>query len=166
MRKHVVISGTVRTGTTFLVRLLGVMGLNIGNNQYYVNCEAGLESDRADEKAPDIVKNPWLCENLDAILAKKQISIEHLIVPVRDLYSAAENRRDVMRRAKDFQIPMEGISGGFWGSKDPDDQEHILALRIYNLIRTPVKYDLKLTLLDFPRIVNDQNLFSYLEVHA
>ncbi|MEK6322241.1 MAG: hypothetical protein AABN33_11210 [Acidobacteriota bacterium] len=64
IRSHVVISGTGRAGTTFLVQLLTHLGLNTGLDvntmELYPIARAGLEMDIRDANAPYIVKDPFL----------------------------------------------------------------------------------------------------------
>ena len=160
MKHHVLISGTGRSGTTFLVQLFTALGFDTGfdlnKDKPCPNCNAGLEWDIRDLNAPFIVKSPWMCEYLDTVLSKGDIHVEHLIVPVRDLFSSAESRRDVMRRAE-----IEGLGagpnlpGGLWGTTEPEMQEHALMERFYKLLWTAARYDVPLTLLDFPRIVHE-----------
>ena len=70
-RHHIIISGTGRAGTTFLVQLLTELGLDTGFpravSQTDANSNAGMELDIRDIKAPYIIKNPWLCDYLDEI---------------------------------------------------------------------------------------------------
>jgi hypothetical protein len=60
-KHHVIISGTGRAGTTFLVQLLTELGLDTGfpdaHSQIFPNCNAGMEYDIRDPKAPYIVKS-------------------------------------------------------------------------------------------------------------
>ena len=63
----VIITGTGRAGTTFLVRLLTELGLETGisrknwHKKFYPACNAGLEHNLLDPETPYIVKNPALC---------------------------------------------------------------------------------------------------------
>src|SRR5437660_11896971 len=72
-RSHVVISGTGRAGTTFLVQLLTHLGLNTGFDidkmEVHPIARAGLEMNIRDENAPYIVKTPSLCDSLEDVLA-------------------------------------------------------------------------------------------------
>ena len=62
----VIISGTGRSGTTFLVHLLTELGLDTGitarnwGKKYFEHCNAGLEHELLDPETPYIVKNPAL----------------------------------------------------------------------------------------------------------
>lgn len=79
--------------------------------------------------------------------------IDHAFIPIRDLYSAAESRRDVERRSRSYsQVP---VPGGLWGVMRANEQEAVLALKIYELMTTLAKWSIPLTLLSFPRIVHD-----------
>jgi len=161
MSQHILISGTGRSGTTFLVQLFTALGLDTGfdltqDKTVTSNCNAGMERDLREENLPFIVKSPWICEYLETVLNKGEIQVEHLIVPVRDLYSAAESRRDVMRRSENLNIGQEDlVAGGLWGTLDPNTQEQALLERFYKLLLTAAQYDVPTTLLDFPRIVQD-----------
>jgi len=137
-RHHIIISGTGRAGTTFLVQLLTALGLDTGFT----------------DLASYIIKSPWLCDYLDEVLEDGQYIIDYAVVPVRDLYSAAESRRDVTRRT--VISPVEGvIPGGLWHTEIPQEQESVLADQLYKLIYTISKRDIPIILLYFPRLIRD-----------
>lgn len=156
-RRHLVITGTGRAGTTFLVQLLGRLGLDIGftdpAHEIALHCNAGLEWNLSDPNAPYVVKNPRLCDELDTALAAGGVAIDHVLIPIRDLHAAAESRRDVVRRVG--AAPGERVIGGVWPGSDAARQEEFLALKLYSLMRTISRYDLPHTLLEFPRLVSD-----------
>ena len=159
MRNHVIISGTGRAGTTFLVQLFTALKFDTGfedvNSCVFSNCNAGMEFDlRQNTNAPYIVKDPALCDYLDELLDSEGITIDLCIIPIRDLYSAAESRRDVTVRT--YEIDDSGVvAGGVWHTDNPEEQENILSLKLYNLIYTVVKRDIPVSLIHFPRFVND-----------
>lgn len=166
-RHHVIISGTGRAGTTFLVQLLTELRLDTGFDSpkaaIFENCNAGMEQDIRLPGAPYIVKDPWLCERLDEILTEQDLVIDHAFVPVRDLYAAAESRRDVMRRNPEL-IPLGDVPGGLWLTSDPGMQESVLTVRLYRLIYTLAKRSIPVTFLHFPRLVQDPDyLFTRLQ---
>jgi hypothetical protein len=72
-----------------------------------------MEWDLRRPDAPYIIKSPWLCDYLDEALDSGEYIIDHAIIPMRDLYSAAysaaESRRDVVRRTEDVLAPDEFI---------------------------------------------------------
>lgn len=154
-KHHVIISGTGRTGTTFLVQLLTKLGLDTGFTEttpILPNCNAGLELDIRSPDAPYIIKSPWLCDYLDDVLQDGNITIDHAIVPIRDLFSAAESRRDVKRRTNPADYPA-GVPGSLWHAKKPEDLESLLTLQLYKLLYAIAKGSIPLTLLHFPRFV-------------
>jgi hypothetical protein len=153
-RRHIIITGTGRAGTTLLVQLLTVLGLDTGFSDVTAdvdpNCNAGMEWDLRNPNAPYIVKSPWMCDYLDDLLDQGEVTIDHAIIPVRDLYQAAESRREVTRRNAAVDAP-----GGLWHTNSPDEQEMILLEQLYKIIHTIAKRDIPLTLLHFPRLIND-----------
>jgi len=157
-RHHIIISGTGRAGTTFLVQLLTALGLETGFTDptaaLYENCNAGMEWDIRDPDAPYIIKNPLLCDYLDEVLANGQFIIDHAIIPVRDLYSAAESRRSVDKHTDRFLFP-DVVPGGLWHTDIPEQQEPVLANQLYRLIYTIGKRDIPLTLLHFPKFLEN-----------
>jgi hypothetical protein len=161
-RHHVIISGTGRTGTTFLVQLLTELGLDTGfshaHEKIHEDKNAGMEENLRDNpNAPYIVKNPALCEYLDGTLKKeKDIVIDHAIVPIRDLYSAAESRRVVARKGRpNFLIPRRFLGVRKWGIRRPEEQESVLAQNFYRLLHTIAEFNIPMTLLYFPRLAKD-----------
>jgi hypothetical protein len=160
MTQHIAISGTGRAGTTFLMQLFTALGFDTGFSDYQaainLNCNAGMEFDLNSENLPFIIKSPFLCDELEKFINEKKICIKYLIVPIRDLYSAAESRRKIQKEGKNFNFSSsENIPGGLWGTKDPEMQEQFLMKMFYKLIFLSVKYDLKIIFLDFPKIIND-----------
>jgi hypothetical protein len=150
----IIITGTGRAGTTFLVRLLTELGQPTGytrdnwQEDYFSHCAAGLEHDIADPESPYIVKNPELCSTLSAILARGDIVIDHAIVPLRELEAAALSR--IRIGGANGEVP-----GGLVGTSDPERQKAILAERFHELVHTLVAHEIPHTFLLFPRFVQD-----------
>ncbi|HVU36311.1 MAG TPA: hypothetical protein VHE61_22935 [Opitutaceae bacterium] len=153
-KHNVIITGTGRAGTTFLVRLLTALGQDTGYDtqswraDYFPHCSAGLEHDLADAGAPYIVKNPELCVTLDGILAAGGVIVDHAIIPVRDLEEAARSRARI--GGENGTVP-----GGLVGTGDPKHQGEVLAERFHRLVQTLVTHDIPYTFLLFPRFVSD-----------
>lgn len=149
-----VITGTGRNGTTFLVELLTALGLPTGFDRhnwrqaYHEHCAAGLEHEATDPDSPYIVKNPELCVTLADLLARRALVVDHAIVPVRDLESAARSRIRIGGAG-------EEIPGGLVGTDDPARQRCVLAERFHHLVHTLVSHDIPHTFLQFPRFVQD-----------
>jgi hypothetical protein len=159
-RHHVIISGTGRAGTTFLVQLLTALGQSTGyrdNSAVAPNCDGGMESDLRKPEAPYFVKDPWLCDSLGDILKTDKVVIDHAFVPVRDLYAAAESRRDVSRRTGPDVYAAFGpvVPGGCWPTDRDESQESVLTRKFYTLLETLAAHDIPTTLLHFPRLATD-----------
>jgi len=160
-RHHVIISGTGRAGTTFLVQLLTELGLDTGfphpHAKICAERRAGMERIlRENPAAPYIVKSPALCEDLDGILKNENVVVDHAIIPVRDLYSAAESRRVVARNGRPkFLIPRKFLGIKKWSIRRPKEQESVLAQNFYRLVHTIAEYEIPMTLLYFPRSAKD-----------
>jgi len=150
----VIITGTGRAGTTFLVRLLTELGLETGisrknwHKKFYPACNAGLEHNLLDPETPYIVKNPALCETLPAALATGRFVIDHVYVPIRELETAAASR--VRHGGENGSVP-----GGLWGTSDPAHQRAVLAEYFHNLIHVLVVHEIPHTFILFPRLVTD-----------
>ena len=158
-RHHLIISGTGRAGTTFLVQLLTALGKNTGFEDpwsaVHANCNAGMEVDIRSPDAPYIVKSPWLCDHLDEALDGGSIAIDHALVPIRDLFEAAESRRDVNQRSDPSLANGQDIPGGLWHTRVHGEQEAILCRQLYRLMEALARREIPTTLMDFPRFVND-----------
>lgn len=156
VRKHVIISGTGRAGTSFLVALLTKLGFDTGFTpatlRLHPLSRAGLELDIRQPDAPYIVKNPWLSQTLSEALNDPEIQIEHAIVPVRAFVAATASRRRVDRLAK-----REGakLPGGLWLTDDPARQREMLERQFAKLFETLARHEIPVTLLWFPRLIQD-----------
>ncbi len=159
---HLIISGTGRSGTTFLVQYLTAIGLDTG----FTLDEAlqgpddisrgGLEhSLGGSEPLPDVVKSPWLVDELPAALQERRISVRRALIPVRDLHDAAESRRRVFSAAQAQGRDPLNHPGTIWRTTEPDEQEAALAVAMYHLLETLARHRIPVTLLPFPEIVHD-----------
>ena len=157
IKSHILISGTGRAGTTFLVRLLGELGEDIGflNPEQSIDpiSHAGLEIDLLTIPLPRVIKSPFACEKLAVALERKLYKVDHCLVPMRDLFAAAESRRRINRIHGNSDSNQ--WSGGIWDAEKPEEQENALAHKLYSLMLTLAQYSIPLTLLGFPRLVND-----------
>lgn len=169
-RSHVVISGTGRAGTSFLVELLTHLGLDTGfttdelAKRKSLLARAGLEHDIRRPNAPFIVKSPWFCDYSEEILRRDDISIKHVFIPMRDLQAAAESRRFVtaqtvaamplLDRVR-YRLFPKGLVGGIWQTTDASRQEEALLEQVYKLMLSLSATTVPVTLLRFPQIVND-----------
>ncbi len=179
-KHHVVIAGTGRAGTSFLVRFLNQCGLDTGSptESFDERAQAGLEHNLLDGGAPYVVKDPWLftyCERVDL----QAVTIDALLVPVRELMAAASSRI-LQERVAMFERPWPDwphsdvngkVTAGAIYSLDPVDQARILAVGFHQLIHWATVKRIPLFLLEFPRIVNDseyliETLWPWLSSHC
>lgn len=156
---RIFITGTGRAGTTFLVTLCTSLGLDTGfgtalpPGQYATAARAGLELDPFDLNGPRIVKNPALCDRLDAVLAAG-IKVAHIVVPVRDFGEAARSRLYVQRMVTG-SIDGRPVHGGLRDTKVGAQQRQVLESKFATLVESAVRNDIPLTFLSFPRLAQD-----------
>jgi len=157
----IVITGTGRSGTTLLVQILTDLGLDTGftsETPIDETTHAGLETRLDSPSAPRIVKSPNLSRRLDAIIATGDVTVEHVIIPMRDLAVASASRV----RATKYGSNLHAM-GGLFGTTNAVKQQESLALLNYQLMFTLAKYDIAHTLLLFPRFATDwEYLYSHL----
>ena len=180
-KDHVVITGTGRSGTTFLVELLTRLGLETGFSTDDIASKklkiarAGLEHDLRGKNCPFIVKSPFFCDFAEGIVRRDDIVMKQGFIPIRDLNAAAESRRYVLRthvlnlpllsRLK-FMIKPWKFAGGLWhtSSSKPGRQEEVLLGQIYKLVLAISSTTLPVTFMRYPRIVKDSRyLFDKLQ---
>jgi hypothetical protein len=172
-RNHVVITGTGRSGTTFLVELLTYLGLdtgfsaeNIEAKRYHKIARAGLEHDIRREGCPFIVKNPQFCNYVEEVFHRDDIVIEHIFVPMRDLSAAAESRRYVTKSSVSaltfgerlkYMVRFKVFPGGLLdkGSDKPGKQEEELLTQMYKLMLAASDTAIPVSFMRYPRIVKD-----------
>ena len=170
-----IITGTGRAGTTFLVQLLTALDVETGfrdiYENVYENCHAGMEKDIHDPSAPYLIKDPSLCDELAQIVESGICVIDHVFIPVRDLEAAAMSRISVSQQARKFQTKKfqkghlrflftgardkRAVPGGLIGTDNPEEQSHILTEKLYRLIYAISVFDIPHTFLHFPRIIQD-----------
>ncbi len=177
MRRHLLIAGTSRSGTSFLVRYLAALGLDTHLSRsegWNENAQAGLEdfvlhgSDH-----PYVAKSPWLYEHIDQVLARDDIKIDGVIIPMRDIVEASvsrtilemQNAHQVLPTLVDEVKMWETFAhtpGGVVFSLNPLDQARLLALGFHNLVYSLTLAEIPIYLIAFPRIIDD---FEYLFRH-
>ena len=121
-KDRIYVTGTGRAGTTFLIQFLTELGLDTGFQNarrkqvaYSPEARAGMEWDIYDHDAPTIVKSPFLCDHVDDLLAAG-FKFRHVIVPIRDIASAAASRRLVQLETTG-KTDGDSVVGGLWDTK-------------------------------------------------
>lgn len=179
---HLVISGSGRAGTSFLMALMTRLGLDTGFSQAQVDRElarpahAGLEHDLLKPgPLPYIVKNPKLCDDLAEVLARGERRVDHLIVPMRDVDQAAQSRYRA-QRGELARLPWpkrwlawlkrKPMAGGLLRGARFRPQAPVLLERVHRLLLTAAAHELPVTLLAYPRLVQDPAyLYRHLAPH-
>ena len=172
--RHLIIAGTGRAGTSFLVRYLTELGLdttlarNGDRAGWDAEANAGLETllvSGAD--LPYVVKSPWIGEYIEQILKEERFKIDAVIAPVRDLVEAATSRVVLERRAIHQHNPWMAerlertwetyghTPGGLVYSLDPLDQARLLAVQFHQLVLKVSEAGIPLVFPVFPRIAAD-----------
>jgi hypothetical protein len=154
-------------------------GFNSGNLSGLKNeiARAGLEKNIGEDNCGYIVKNPGFHNHAEEVLSRDDIIIDHVFVPMRDLVAAAESRRVVTRDNKRTdpvtlrlklrllrffygsgsfkrKIYDGGVIGGAQSGKS-GKQEEVLLEVIYGLMLTLSRFDVPLTLMQYPLITKD-----------
>ncbi|WP_431274071.1 hypothetical protein ACQ858_18625 [Variovorax ureilyticus] len=173
MKNHLLIAGTGRAGTTFLVEYLAACGLDTqlarkGRHAYDDAANAGLEDLLIGEPdAPYVCKSPWLYEFVERLLADGEVIIDAVIVPMRSLVEASTSRvvNEMRARYAITAMPDDCKQWASWGSTpggvvyslNPIDQARLLALGFHELLHVLIRRNIPVVLLDFPRFVEDHD---------
>ena len=165
MTDHILIGGTGRAGTTLLVQVLTLLGFDTGYSEEQVLREvddiskAGLEHAVLGEPdLPQVIKSPWLSDQIEDAL-NRGFRVSVAIIPLRNLFDAAESRRHVYRQALSANLDALGHPGSLWKVKDPMEQESALAVELYKFLEPLVARNVPIVFLSFPRFVEDAGYF-------
>ena len=172
LKRHVVIAGTGRAGTTLLVKILTRAGMDTGFTEADLEntdpiAMAGLERDLRDFDSPTIVKNPLFWEMAEEIFLTNPRKVRHVIIPIRRLEQAAGSRVRVHElNVSRFGIPeseTNKIAGGLTATSNLHEQEVVLGRKLVDLIRVCNRYRVPYSFVNFPEFATDHEyLFRYL----
>jgi hypothetical protein len=176
LAKHLLIAGTGRAGTSFLVRYLTELGLDTHLSRagasagWHEHANAGLEdlplSDTDD--LPYVIKSPWAYQYIEDLLANPTMELDAVVVPMRDLVEAAASRCIIELRDRYDKMPWMGkfsqtwehfaqTPGGVIFSTNPVDEARLLAVGFHHLLDQLVKADIPIVMLSFPRLIEDRD---------
>jgi hypothetical protein len=182
-RRHLLIAGTGRAGTSALVRYLNGLGLEThlskpgGSDDWHDMAQAGFEDlplCKSGDDLPYVIKLPWAYQVIDQILSDPKIKLDAVLVPTRELIEAAASRSIVQLQAmnrnsewlSEVASPWEHWAttpGGAIFSVSPIDQARLLAVGFHHLIERVVRADVPVVLLSFARLVSEPDyLFAKL----
>ena len=139
----VLITGTGRAGTSFLVQLLTNLGEDTGfpkGVKLSKKCNAGLEY--RENSKHHIIKNPEFALRIPQI--NRELEIDHIFIPIRELQKTALSRARIG----------DG-DGGLWNATDLQEQEEFNAKLFYKLIYDCVRLGIDYTLIDFEGMTKD-----------
>jgi hypothetical protein len=155
LQEKILITGTGRCGTTFLMILFTFLDLDTGYNRNNYFTELDILSTSGMEKfvscPPKYIKNPVYLSNIEDTL--KYIKIKFSIIPIRDYNKSAESREKL------------GYGrGGLIASKNKEEQLEVFYKMISKYMYDMVKYDIPTIFLDFDRMVtSSQYLYNKLK---
>lgn len=149
-QEKILITGTGRCGTTFLILIFSLLGLDTGYNiQNFKNdisekCNSGME--RLIDSPHKILKNPRFIDEIESIVQKNNIVIKNVIIPIRDYSKCATSR-----------VNLGEDNGGLWNASDYESQITFFhkIMATYNYFM--VKYNIPTTFIDFDKMTNDSN---------
>ena len=154
----ILITGTGRCGTTFLIKLFSFLGFHTGFNRKnyatYIspNCNSGME--RTYNEKYHVVKNPNFMINIEHIVRDPAVRIKQVIIPIRDLAMSAKSRAS------------HGINqaGGLINATDGATQLQFYKHMISNYIFHMCKHNIPTVFIDFDKMVTDKHyLFEKLQ---
>ncbi|TCP27245.1 hypothetical protein EV656_101148 [Rhodovulum adriaticum] len=165
---RVLITGTGRSGTTFIMRVFTQLGLDTGfttadleNVEKNVG-KAGLEKSLNKDTIrfrPEIIKTPHAVDIVDDALAEGWLKLDLCIVPIRELSAAASSRVAVTERARQSGLDLTKTPGGLWKTDHEEGQLAALAESFYTLAYALVKHEIPVIFAEFPRIAQDEAYF-------
>jgi hypothetical protein len=176
-RRHLLIAGTGRAGTSALVQYLNGVGLEThlsranGASDWHDQAQAGYEDLPlyTDERRPPyVIKWPWAYQVVDQILNDPHIKLDAVLVPMRDLVDAAASRSIMQLQAmhqtapwlSEIETPWEHwgtAEGGVIFSVNPVDQARLLAVGFHQLLWRLTHADVPVVLISFPRFLTDSD---------
>jgi len=153
--EKILITGTGRCGTTFLIKIFSFLEFNTGYNRnnyincIYSNCNSGME--RSYKENYYIIKNPTFISDIKDILEDTSVKIKTIIIPIRDYKSSAISRVG----------HGPNNAGGLWNAVDEQSQIQYYKDIITNYLYFMTKYEINTIFIDFDKMISDkQYLFN------
>lgn len=144
----ILITGTGRSGTSFLVHLLSALGMDTGYTEdecfHICNnaCQGGAEW--TIEKPYKILKNPEFMVKIEDIV--QNYDIDHVIIPIRNLEDTAKSRENNSENHG-------GFGGYCFNAHNLEEQETNNARLFYEMIEILTRYDVPFTTIAFPHMI-------------
>lgn len=155
----IVITGTGRCGTSFLMQLITNCGLNTGYSKEEAynairkidGLNAGIEHGINQEKTEKstYIKNPQWIDTGEFNRLRNKYIISNVLLPVRDLDATAKSREYM-------NSVTHGAYGGFWmGAHNVEQQKQVNAKMTYNFIHYCALNDIPVTIISFELMMQD-----------
>ena len=155
--EKILITGTGRCGTTFLIKLFSFLDFNTGytRDNYTLsispNCNSGMERKYNDNF--NVIKNPLFIEDIERIAQDKSILLKAVIIPIRDLKMSAKSR---VKHGKQ--------NGGLWNATDELSQIKFYKNILTKYLVISTKYDINTIFIHFNKMISDKTyLFNKLK---
>jgi hypothetical protein len=144
----ILITGTGRCGTTFLIKLFSFLGFHTGyNRQNFIgaisrNCNSGMERKYNEPFA--VLKNPLYILQMETIMQDPSVNVTCVIIPIRKFEDAAISR---VRKGRN--------AGGLWNASDAESQIQHYYKIMSEYLYVQTKYEIPSLFLDFDQMVSD-----------
>lgn len=155
--ERIIICGTGRCGTTFLMILFTLLGLDTGytreNYHHHLsqNCNSGMENRKLVHR---YTKNPAFTDNIPHLIStNRSLVIKFAILPIRRMDTAAQSRINIGRG-----------NGGLWNAKDFESQKTYYQKILTTYLENMVQHDIPTIFLDFERMTTDV-AYLYERIH-
>lgn len=152
----ILISGSGRCGTTFLIKLFTFLNFDTGFTKtdyekfIFSNCNSGMEKEINAENY--ILKNPLFITQIEEII--KKTKIKYMIIPIRDYSESAKSR-----------TTHQNETGGLWNATDEATQQAFFYKIMAEYLYQMVKYDINTIFLDFEKMTTDKKyLYDKLKI--
>jgi hypothetical protein len=145
----ILITGTGRCGTTFLIKLFSFLNFNTGFNKdnykdfIFSNCNSGLEKNYNENYY--ILKNPTFMSDIKDILQEDSVKIKLVIIPIRDYKISANSR-----------LNNGNNTGGLWNAVDELSQIRYYKDILSDYIYYMTKYEINTIFIDFDKMISDK----------
>lgn len=146
-RNNVIVSGTGRCGTTFIMLIFTFLGLDTGftEKNYYSNIDtdanSGLEKDL---NFAYIVKSPAYLQCIGEVIL--ETTIDWMIIPIREYEDSALSR---------YKLG-SGVRGGLWEANNAVEQVQMYWRIMAKYLRKMVKHHIPTIFLDFDKMITSQ----------
>ena len=173
IKESILITGTGRCGTTFLVALFTLLGMDTGftsetlKDNIHDKTKGGLEEQPGNYK---ITKNPSFIFMIESyILQHKQVP-KMVIIPVRNFNESVESRyknteeQGLLDEPKPVEITASKGAGGLWNADTKEEQIQFYNKCMADYIQVMTLYGIPTKFIDFHHMTtNSRYLFESLK---